>query len=325
MREAGLTLATVTANLVRVNYGRDRDMWPVLVFGTGRCGSTHIQRLITLSTCCWIWGEHEGFLAPLLESVSRYETSPELDRNVFRAGIRSDDQLISDMSLGSERLSWLNRFNRNELRSEVAALLDRLFRSPVPVGWTAWGFKEILYGLDNNTPRWLLSLFPAATAVFTFREPKITIESMIRTWSPELIDGVVNLDEFTRTYNVRSRRWKVLMTYFLELKQNSHHKIIFISSSKLGLPTSDLLRVLGLPASRRITDKLPNTNRGSSNWPEWASKKLDELFAADAPELEGLFVRACSESDVDFCNGVGAYRGWSGQDHPRNPAGDALI
>jgi Sulfotransferase family len=290
-------------------------MWPIFVFGTGRCGSTHIQRLITLSTCCWVWGEHEGFLAPLLESVRCYETSPGLDHNVFRGGMRSDDQLILDMSLGSEHLSWLNRFKRNEFQSEVAALIDRFFRSRVPVGWAEWGFKEILYGLDNNAPYWLLRLFPNATAIFTFREPKITIESMIRTWSPELLNSTVNVDEFTQTYKERSRRWKVLMTYFIELKKNFPGRITFISSSKLKLPISDLLTVLGLPLNREIRDGLPITNVGFSNWPNWASDRLDELFALDEHEFEDLFVRACFESDADFAEQIDTDRSGSGRNH----------
>ncbi len=275
-------------------------MWPVFVFGTGRCGSTHIQRLITLSTCCWVWGEHEGFLAPLLESVRRYETSPGLDRNVFRGGPRSDDQLISDMSLGSERLSWLNRFDKGEFQIEVAALVDRIFRSRVPKGWTEWGFKEILYGLDNNAPYWLLSLFPTATAVFTFREPRGTIESMIRTWSPELIKGPPSFDELARIYKTRARRWKVIMSYFLELRTQTAGRIVFVSATTLKSSVNELLRVLGLPPTRAIRDGLHITNRGSSNWPTWAADKFEELFAADEHEFQALLNRACAESDADF-------------------------
>src|SRR5271169_3298385 len=157
-------------------------MWPVLIFGTGRCGSTHIQRLITLSTPCWIWGEHEGFLEPLLRSVSRYGESICLERTAFRSGSRNDDVLISNMALGSEGISWVNRFDRGWFRTEVSSLIDRMFRSDLTKGWTHWGFKEIRYGLHNNAPVVLLDLFPTATAVFTFREPKSTIESMIRAW-----------------------------------------------------------------------------------------------------------------------------------------------
>src|SRR4029077_2165083 len=143
-------------------------MSPIFVFGTGRCGSTHLQRVITLSTPCWIWGEHEGFLEPLLESVRRYETGQRRNRVVFSRPSPDETRLIAEMTAGSDMLSWLNLLKKDEFRAEVISMIDRMFRSRVPEGWTDWGFKEIRYGLDNNSPEILLSLFPDAMGVFTF-------------------------------------------------------------------------------------------------------------------------------------------------------------
>jgi hypothetical protein len=275
-------------------------MWPIFVFGTGRCGSTHIQRLITLSTCCWIWGEHEGFLAPLLQSVRRYETGPALDRNVFSVGWRSDDQIIADMSLGSLSLSWLNRLEKEEFRIEVASLVDRMFRSRVPKGWTQWGFKEILYGLDNSAPAMLLSLFPDATAVFTFREPKSTIESMIRTWSPELLQGAPSVIELSDIYSIRATRWRVIVNYFLKLKDDYPGRIVFVSSDKLKWPGEQILQSLRMPLTRSISQGLQITNQGPKEWPKWASDKFCELYTNDESELLDLLAHACVKSDTDF-------------------------
>jgi Sulfotransferase family len=275
-------------------------MWPVFVFGTGRCGSTHIQRLITLSTCCWIWGEHDGFLAPLLESVSRYEASQVLEQTVFHANPRSDDQLIADVALGSERLSWLNRLDRIEFRTEVASLVDRIFRSRLPQGWAQWGFKEILYGLDNDAPAALLRLFPTATAVFTFRDPKSTIKSMIRTWSPDIFGGSPSIHALCNTYMLRARRWKTLMSYFIKYREGEGKRIIFISDDKLKRPIEEILQTLELPATRAIRHGLEITNPGPKNWPVWATAKFDELFGGDEAECLDLFTRACVESDADF-------------------------
>jgi Sulfotransferase family len=276
-------------------------MWPIFVFGTGRCGSTHIQRLITLSTCCWVWGEHEGFLAPLLESVRRCETGSALDRNVFRAGWRSDGQLISDMTMGSDQLAWLNRFDKEEFRVEVASLVDRMFRFPVPEGWTQWGFKEIRYGLDNNAPVALLTLFPTATAIFTFREPKATIESMIRAWGkPGLLNGPEPSGSFLATYKNCSVIWKKIMKYFLNHRQAADGKILFVSGDKLSRSVEEILRTFGLPLGRKIPQLVGTTNSGPKNWPSWARVKFDELFTADEPECRDLFIRACAASDTDF-------------------------
>ena len=275
-------------------------MWPVFIFGTGRCGSTHIQRLITLSTCCWIWGEHDGFLAPLLDSVSRYDASQVLKQTLFDAGPRSDDELISDMALGSEKVSWLNRLDRTDFPIEIASLVDRIFRSRVPKAWTEWGFKEILYGLDNDAPATLLRLFPKATMAFTFRDPETTIKSMIRTWSPDLFIGPQSTHALCNAYMQRARRWKTLMNYFLKCREREGRRIIFISADKLKRPTEEILRTLELPITRGMPKSLDITNPGPKNWPAWASMKFDELFAGDETSCLDLFTRACIESDVDF-------------------------
>jgi hypothetical protein len=276
-------------------------MWPVFVFGTGRCGSTHIQRLITLSTSCWIWGEHNGFLQPLLDSISLYENSQILDRTAFNVDPPSDDQLIGDMAAGSERLSWLNRFDKDEFRTEIAALVDRMFRPGVPNGWTHWGFKEIRYGLDNDAPATLLSLFPTATAVFTFREPRNTIESMIREWEGlELLDSPQSLHALSEAYRNHVYIWKKIMEYFLTYRSNGKARIFFVSSDKLSQPPEVILQTLELPVTRAIPRDLGITNLGPNRWPERTRIKFDELFAKDEGVCLDLFKRACIESDADF-------------------------
>ena len=274
-------------------------MWPVFVFGTGRCGSTYLQRLITVSTCCWIWGEHDGFLRPLLKSLTLFETSQTLKRAVFDAGPRGDDQLISEMTHGSEGLAWLNRFEQAGFRTELASLVDRMFRT-VPVGWTCWGFKEIRYGLDNNAPAILLDLFPTSTAVFTFREPKSTIESMVRTWgrsTPE--NEPQSLDSLAEDYRNAVSTWRKIVTYFLEYREQFGRPIVFLSGDKLNRGTEEILQALRLPVTRAISCDLGVTNLGPS-WPQWVRARFDELYENDSAECLGLFTRACAASDADF-------------------------
>lgn len=275
-------------------------MSPIFVFGTGRCGSTHFQRLITLSTRCWIWGEHEGFLEPLLASVSKYETSQRLKRFVFDRPSRSEAQLIADMAAGSQMLSWLNLLDKDEFRAEVISLIDRMFRSRIPEGWSDWGFKEIRYGLDNSSPEILLDLFPDAAAIFVFRDPRSTVESMIRTWSPQLSGEARNIDKLTRLYRSYTARWQSVIKYFLDYDTRVSRRIVFVSIDKLGRSTDEILGTLGLAPARRVPAILPVTNRGPRQMPDWASSKFDELFARDAAVCCELYARARARSDADF-------------------------
>lgn len=275
-------------------------MSPIFVFGTGRCGSTHLQRLITLSTRCWIWGEHEGFLEPLLASVSRYETSQKLKRFVFDRAPRDERQLIADMTAGSQMLSWLNLLEKDEFRAEVAALIDRMFRSRLPEGWSDWGFKEIRYGLDNNSPAILLDLFSCARGIFAFRDPRTTAESMVRTWSPKLFDRPQNIGKLTELYRSYTLRWRKVMQYFLDCDPGLSNRIAFVSIDKLERPTDEVLGVLGLTPARPVPAVLPITNRGPRKIPQWASSQFDELFDEDAAVCLELYGRARARSDADF-------------------------
>jgi Sulfotransferase family len=273
---------------------------PIFIFGTGRCGSTHLQRLVTLSTRCWIWGEHEGFLEPLLASVDRYETGQRLKRFVFSRAARDEGQLIAEMTTGSDMLSWLNLLDQDEFRAEVVSLIDRMFRSRIPAGWTDWGFKEIRYGLDNNSPEILLNFFPGATGVFTFREPRSTIESMVRTWSPKLMHGTPNIEKLFNIYRSYTIRWQKVMKYFLDCKTSFSQRLVFVSADKLERPTEEILAALELPPARACPTELAMTNRGPRELPEWISSRFDDLFAEEASVCLDLFTRACGRSDADF-------------------------
>jgi hypothetical protein len=205
------------------------------------------------------------------------------------------------MSQGSGRLSWINRLDRKGFPTEVASLLDRTFRSELPGGWTEWGFKEILYGLDNRAPAVLLELFPAATAVFTFREPKATIGSMIRTWSkPSLFDGPESPQKLADAYRNGASIWKKIVQYFLAAREDGCERVCFVSGENLTQPVERILTVLGLPLARNMPDKLGITNSGPKKWPVWAQAKFEELFAKDEAELRDLFARASAQSNIDF-------------------------
>ena len=288
------------ADRIAIRY----TMSPIFVFGTGRCGSTHLQRLITLSTGCWIWGEHEGFLEPLLASVTRYETGQRLERFVFGRAARGEGQLIAEMAAGSDRLSWINLLDKDEFRAEITSLIDRMFRSRIPEGWSDWGFKEIRYGLDNNSPEFLLDFFPDAIGVFAFREPRSTIESMVRTWSPKLMAESPNRDKLANIYRSYTIRWKKVMTYFLDYDARCGKRLVFVSADKLDRSTEEILCALQLMPARSIPARLAITNRGPRKSPEWISSKFDELFADEASACLDLFARACARSDADFADRV---------------------
>ena len=92
----------------------------MFVFGTGQSGTTHFQRMITMHSSTWVWGEHQGILAPLSGSVRRFEKSEVLVRNkAIRKGKVATDGKMADKPVATRgpSLSWLNRLSSGTLRS----------------------------------------------------------------------------------------------------------------------------------------------------------------------------------------------------------------
>jgi hypothetical protein len=275
---------------------------PVFIFGTGRCGSTHLQRLISLRTDTWIWGEHDGFLNGFLRSFEQFTTSAPLARNVFSHGVSLDDaNLPRLMAEDSARLSWLNDWRPSAYGSEARYLLDRLFRDPLPKGWAEWGFKEILYGYKNDSPRLLLELFPAARSAFAFRQPHDTIVSMLRSWTPHLLKDESSAAALKDVCAERVARWRHIVSYFCELREARGKAIVFVSDATLNHDQDDMLMKLGLSGSVHGKPvKLSRTNVGPSRPPPWAAALIDSEYAEYADELEKLYGRAAALSANDF-------------------------
>lgn len=279
------------------------NMAPIFILGTGRCGSTHLQRLISLNTQVWIWGEHDGFLAPMLNSMSRFENSAQLERQIFEVSPKPDDAaLVACMTDGLPLLPWLNRFDRTAVRDELRTMIDHLFRAPLPQGWSHWGFKEILYGLHNNAPALLLQLFPSSTAAFTFRHPKVTIESMLRSWDTAILRDSGKPDMLEKRYAERASRWETLTRYYIELKADVGRRLVFASLEDLVTRPAAVFGAMDLPLRGNAELRCPSlTNRGGKTaLPPWAQPIADKLYAQRRERLEELYSQAMQIAAFDL-------------------------
>jgi hypothetical protein len=145
---------------------------PILILSTGqRCGSTWLQRMLSTNPSVFIWGEHHGVLAPVLEKmdwmVTLGRTSGETARKHFVThGTRA---FISGLT-PSETV----------IRGQVLAMLDGMFRRDtdgqlLPAG-TRWGFKEVYYGADFL--RRFVQYFPHVRAIQLTRDPVAVLRSL---------------------------------------------------------------------------------------------------------------------------------------------------
>jgi hypothetical protein len=234
-------------------------MGPVFVFGSGRCGTTHLQRLISLNSEVWVWGEHDGFLEPLLSGLLAYEDSANLKR-VFDRELPQDAQLVE--LVRRQGRAWLNRLHRGDLRSELRELMHRMFSRGVPQGWTGWGFKEPRYRGPNNMPAQLLDLFPECSAAVTFREPAATLASMVRSWHADHLEPR-RLNDLPGLYKDLAEWWIEDIEYFIALKKSRPDSIVMLEVQQLNYPVEALLELLRLSPRADGQLVVPDiTNRG---------------------------------------------------------------
>ena len=284
---------------VRHRSGQKVEMGPVFLFGTGRCGSTHLQRLITVNTEVWIWGEHDGFLGPLLTGLIAYENSVLLRRFVFDARISEDDaQLIDLVRREGGELSWLNRLRPSDLRIELRRLIERLFSRGVPQGYTAWGFKEIRYGRRNKIPAYLLDIFPECSAAFTFREPSATFRSMLRLWYRNRLEPA-RLGELPGIYKKLVGSWVEVMEYFIGLKRARPGSIVMLEMGQLNCPAEQILELLRLRPRSGVPCVAPNiTNRVPTDVSDAAERTMATCFARWRRETTALYEAALALCDL---------------------------
>jgi Sulfotransferase family len=219
---------------------------PIFLLGMGRCGSTFQQVVLTKITDIWIWGEHDGMLAPVIKWLRATKESRDLRRFSFVTDPAAVTEMMDADSPGiSTRLAWLNAFRANDLDKAARNLICTIFETGLPSGKTRWGFKEIRYGPADRAAEGLLDLFPCARIIHTVRHPIRTIESCLLTWHrPDMQEALKSgnqssIDDLYRRY---ANRWAAVTGYYLEL---SARYPLRVRSSKLETFWDDLPETLG--------------------------------------------------------------------------------
>jgi hypothetical protein len=154
---------------------------PVFVVGSGRSGTTLLQRLFNSSPEFLIWGEHAGILKQI---ASLYETS-RWSYLAERLRVQPDDFASREVALRDMGRwpGWDNALSEQDFRKLCRDFVLSLFTSPgrEPV---RWGFKEPRYGIGASakTLPFLHQMFPAARTVIVIRDPFTTVNSMVVAW-----------------------------------------------------------------------------------------------------------------------------------------------
>jgi len=192
----------------------------IFILGSGRCGSTAVQRALSMEGGIWIWGEHDGILRELLEWPKHVERSNLLQQLSFTRRAISPLSIMNDAANGEANdLAWLNGFNVTDINIGIGQMISFLFTRGLPPGKDRWGFKEIRYGYKDNVPELLLSLFPRSKIVHLARQPVPTIISSIAAWNTSLYskakDDHAAIRQLFLDYGTR---WLTITRYLCQLR-----------------------------------------------------------------------------------------------------------
>lgn len=154
---------------------------PVVMLGSGRCGSTLLQRILNSSPEITVWGEHGGFLKGIANAYATLAKNEFVRKNLENS-YSLHNQLVGEFNDSGKSINWVNPFNQETVRDSFRTLLMDLFASGLNAQKVHWGFKEILYGKQDRVVEMWDDLFPDTRYVFSIREPYSVIKSMLIAW-----------------------------------------------------------------------------------------------------------------------------------------------
>jgi hypothetical protein len=254
---------------------------PIVILGTGRCGSTYLQTTLCGVSNVWIWGEHDGILKGLFDWSRLSRDSDALKR--FSFPYAQEDPLTT-LKRNGTCAAWLSPFDADGIAEAERALLINLFSRRLPAGKTRWGFKEIRYGARSRVPERMIELFPGTKFIHVVRHPRQTISSSVRAWRPGLF--AQNQDESERRALVRDAvqtqvdRWKETTNYLENFRLKNPETVMTVQIERLDSLLNGVLDFLEVDPSDVRVDITREVNPAPNK--ELASELIDEAYRSVA-------------------------------------------
>lgn len=244
--------------------------FPIFLLGTGRCGSTLLQKILNSVENVVIYGEHGGFLEQVAAAYFVNLEDKMIDKYIMSQNVAGKDPISVSKALKNPQLwsAWTNWYNQETVKNNFRDFIESFFNPCPREQKVHWGFKEIRYGLDDRVLEMLADLYPDGRFVFIVRHPVDVIASKI---SARASDGI----------EADTHTWVAQNTSFLNfVRENSargrivHYEELISNDSK---ELSQLFHWLGFSLSARQRNIIETTKPSYKGRPRPAKLTRDEV------------------------------------------------
>jgi hypothetical protein len=156
---------------------------PLFLLGSGRSGTTLIQRLLNSYDDTMIWGEHHGFLSKIAESYFLLKDSPSMEEFTYHHQPNlAHEKLTSHYKNPAIWQAWINWFRPDDLANIYRSIVENFFNHNSLGEFKYWGFKEIRYGSSPLVIEFLSEIYPQGRFILITRHGLNTIESQLTSF-----------------------------------------------------------------------------------------------------------------------------------------------
>lgn len=246
------------------------EKFPIFLLGTGRCGSTLLQKILNSVDNVVIYGEHGGFLKDVARAYFLNLEDKMIEKYIMSQNASGKDPISVYETLKNPQLwsAWTNWYNRDTVRDNFRDFIESFFNPLSLRQKVHWGFKEIRYGLDDRVPEMLAALYPEGRFVFIVRHPVDFIASKI---SARASDGI----------EADAHTWVEQNTYFLNFRRENIERSIIVNYEELirnnSRQLSQLFDGLGFSFSDRQRNIIEITKPSYKGRPRPAKLADDEI------------------------------------------------
>ena len=252
------------------HYPQTDANFPIFLLGTGRCGSTLLQKILNSVENVMIYGEHGGFLKQVAAAYFLNLEDKMIEKYIMSQNVAGKDPISVFETLKNPQLwsAWTNWYNQETVEDNFRDFIESFF-NPVSLKQKVhWGFKEIRYGLDDRVLEMLANLYPDGRLVFIVRHPVDVIASKISARASEGIEPdshiwVAQNTSFLNFYRKNSMTSKIV-----------HYEELISNNSK---ELSQLFDWLGFSLSARQKDIIETTKPRYKGRPRPAKLTKDEV------------------------------------------------